>query len=37
MLGKRHGKFWLTIVGEVPLVTIRQVAESLEFSASGPN
>ncbi len=37
MLGKRHGKFWLTIGGEVPLVTIRQVAESLEFAASGPN
>jgi sigma-E factor negative regulatory protein RseB len=37
MLGKRHGKFWLTIVGEVPLVTIRQVAESLEFAAPGPN
>jgi sigma-E factor negative regulatory protein RseB len=37
MLGKRHGKFWLTIVGEVPLVTIRRVAESLEFAASGPN
>lgn len=36
MLGKRHGKFWLTIVGEVPLVTIRQVAESLEFAASDP-
>ena len=37
MLGKRHGKFWLTIVGEVPLATIRQVAESLEFAAPGPN
>ena len=37
MLGKRHGKFWLTIVGEVPLATIRQVAESLEFAASDPN
>lgn len=37
MLGKRHGKFWLTIVGEVPLPTIRQVAESLELTAPGPN
>lgn len=37
MLGKRHGKFWLTIVGEVPLVTIRQVAESLEFAAPVSN
>lgn len=37
MLGKRHGKFWLTIVGEVPLVTIRQVADALEFAAPGPN
>lgn len=36
MLGKQHGKFWLTIVGEVPLVSIRQVAESLEFAASDP-
>ena len=36
MLGKRHGKFWLTIVGEVPLVSIRQVVESLEFVASDP-
>ncbi len=36
MLGKRHGKFWLTIVGEVPLVTIRQVAEALEFAAPDP-
>jgi sigma-E factor negative regulatory protein RseB len=36
MLGKRHGKFWLTIVGEVPLVSIRQIAESLEFAATDP-
>ncbi len=36
MLGKRHGNFWLTIVGEVPLVTIRQVADTLEFAVSGP-
>lgn len=37
MLGKRHGKFWLTIVGEVPLVSIRQIADALEFTAPGPN
>lgn len=36
MLGKQHGKFWLTIVGEVPLVSIRQIAESLEFAGSDP-
>jgi sigma-E factor negative regulatory protein RseB len=36
MLGKRHGKFWLTIVGEVPLVSIRQIAESLEFAGPDP-
>lgn len=36
MLGKRHGKFWLTIVGEVPLVSIRQIAESLEFAGLDP-
>jgi len=34
MVGKRVGKFWLTIVGEVPMVAIRQVADTLEFSAS---
>jgi sigma-E factor negative regulatory protein RseB len=32
MVGKRIGKFWLTIVGEVPMVAIRQVADTLEFS-----
>ncbi len=34
MVGKRIGKFWLTIVGEVPMVAIRLVADTLEFSAS---
>jgi sigma-E factor negative regulatory protein RseB len=34
MVGKRIGKFWLNIVGEVPMVAIRQVADTLEFSAS---
>lgn len=29
--GKRQGEFWLTIVGEVPLVAIKQVANSVEF------
>lgn len=29
--GKRHGDFWLTIVGEVPAVAIKQVANSIEF------
>ncbi len=36
MLGKRQGKFWLTIVGEVPMTAIRQVADSLEFDANSP-
>lgn len=31
IMGKRYGDFWLTIVGEVPAATIRQVANSLEF------
>lgn len=29
--GKRQGEFWLTIVGEVPAVAIRQVVNSIEF------
>jgi sigma-E factor negative regulatory protein RseB len=29
--GKRQGEFWLTIVGEVPVVAIRQIANSIEF------
>lgn len=31
IVGKRHGDFWLTIVGEVPAPAIRQVANSIEF------
>ncbi len=31
MLGKRHGKFSLTIVGEVPMLAIRQVADAIEM------
>lgn len=31
IVGKRHGDFWLTIVGEVPSAAIRQVANSIEF------
>ncbi|MGN6390589.1 MAG: MucB/RseB C-terminal domain-containing protein [Burkholderiaceae bacterium] len=30
ILGKRQGRFWLTIVGEVPATTLRQVADSIE-------
>jgi sigma-E factor negative regulatory protein RseB len=33
MVGKRIGRFWLTIVGEVPMTAVRQIADSLEFSA----
>ena len=32
VVGKRMGEFWLTIVGEVPLQTIRQVAESIDLT-----
>lgn len=31
MVGKRHGKFSLTIVGEVPMLAVRQVADAIEF------
>lgn len=31
IIGKRYGDFWLTIVGEVPALAIRQVANSIEF------
>lgn len=31
MVGKRHGKFWLTIVGEVPMLAVRQIADAIEF------
>jgi sigma-E factor negative regulatory protein RseB len=33
IVGKRHGDFWLTIVGEVPSTAIRQVANSIEFKS----
>lgn len=36
MVGKRYGKFWLTIVGEVPMAAIRQVADSVEFAQTFP-
>jgi sigma-E factor negative regulatory protein RseB len=31
IVGKRQGDFWLTIVGEVPVAAIKQVANSIEF------
>lgn len=31
IVGKRLGDYWLTIVGEVPPATIRQIANSIEF------
>lgn len=34
MVGKRLGEFWLTIVGEVPMVAIRQVADSIDLTAT---
>ena len=33
IVGKRHGDFWLTIVGEVPSAAIRQVTNSIEFKS----
>lgn len=36
MVGKRHGKFWLTIVGDVPMVAIRQVADAIEIAQTFP-
>jgi sigma-E factor negative regulatory protein RseB len=33
IMGKRQGDFWLTIVGEVPVAAIRQVANSIEFKS----
>ncbi|MGB4346718.1 MAG: MucB/RseB C-terminal domain-containing protein, partial [Burkholderiaceae bacterium] len=33
MVGKRHGEFWLTIVGEVPMAAILKVADSIEMTA----
>lgn len=36
MVGKRHGKFWLTIVGEVPMAAIRRVADAIEFAETSP-
>lgn len=32
--GKRQGDFWLTIVGEVPAVAIKQVANSIELKTN---
>jgi sigma-E factor negative regulatory protein RseB len=33
ILGKRQGDYWITVVGEVPAVAIRQVANSIEFKS----
>jgi len=34
ILGKRLGDYWLTVVGEVPALAIKQVANSIEFRPS---
>jgi sigma-E factor negative regulatory protein RseB len=34
MVGKQHGNFWLTIVGEVPMGAIQQIADSIELTAT---
>ncbi|WP_081801534.1 MucB/RseB C-terminal domain-containing protein [Herminiimonas sp. CN] len=31
ILGKRYGDFWLTIVGEVPVKSVMQLANSIEY------
>lgn len=36
MVGKRHGKFWLTIVGDVPMVAVRRVADTIELANISP-
>ncbi len=36
MVGKRHGNFWLTIVGDVPMVAIRHVADAIESAHISP-
>jgi sigma-E factor negative regulatory protein RseB len=36
MVGKRQGKFWLTIVGEVPMIAIRHVADAIESAQISP-
>ncbi len=36
MVGKRHGKFWLTIVGDVPMVAVRRVADAIESAQISP-
>ncbi len=36
MVGKRHGKFWLTIVGEAPMTAIRKVVDAIEFAETSP-
>lgn len=33
IIGKRQGEFWLTIVGEVPPVAIKQIANSIELKS----
>lgn len=33
IIGKRLGDFWLTIVGEVPVAAVKQVANSVEFKS----
>lgn len=36
VMSKRHGDFWLTVVGEAPANSIRQLANSLDFNKSMP-
>lgn len=31
IVGKHHGDFWLTVVGEVPAAALKQVANSIEY------
>jgi sigma-E factor negative regulatory protein RseB len=31
IMGKRQGDFWITIVGEVPALAIRKIADSIEY------
>ena len=33
LMGRRHGEYWLTVVGEVPFAAIKQVLNSIESTS----
>jgi sigma-E factor negative regulatory protein RseB len=34
VLVKRHGDFWITLLGEVPQATLQQFASAIEYKAT---